>query len=100
MGALDIFLAKGVRFELLADDKIKAQGAIDDAMRVEIKTDKQKIIGELQWREFESLLAIVAPAYNTPPHEYDEIRAAARLDLASALVAYKAMAKAIQVRGG
>jgi hypothetical protein len=49
-----------------------------------------------QWREFESLLAIVAPAYNTPAHELDEIREAARNDLALALVAYRLMAKEIR----
>jgi len=50
-----------------------------------------------QWREFEALLAAVAPAYNTQPHELDEIREAARNDLASALIAYRLMAK--EVRG-
>jgi hypothetical protein len=49
-----------------------------------------------QWREFESLLEIVAPAYNTPAHELDEIREAARNDLASALIAYRLMAKEIR----
>jgi hypothetical protein len=49
-----------------------------------------------QWREFESLLAIVAPAYNTPANELDEIREAARNDLASALTAYRLMAKEIR----
>jgi hypothetical protein len=50
-----------------------------------------------KWREFESLLEVVAPAYNTPAHELDGIREAARNDLASALVAYRLMAK--EVRG-
>ena len=50
-----------------------------------------------QWQEFESLLEIVAPAYNTQPHELDEIQEAARNDLASALIAYRFMAK--EVRG-
>jgi hypothetical protein len=49
-----------------------------------------------KWREFESLLAIVAPAYNTPAHELDEIREAARNDLAWALVVYRFMAKEIR----
>jgi hypothetical protein len=49
-----------------------------------------------QWREFESLLAIVAPAYNTPAHELDEIRETARNDLASALIAYRLMATEIR----
>lgn len=96
MGALDMFLAKGIRFELLADNKIRAQRAIDDAIRAAIKTEKPKIINELQWREFESLLAIVAPAYNTPAHELDEIRQAARGDLVAALVSYRLMAKEVQ----
>jgi hypothetical protein len=48
-------------------------------------------------REFELLLAIVAPAYNTPAHELDEIREAARNDLAAALIVYRFMAK--EMRG-
>jgi hypothetical protein len=51
-----------------------------------------------QWREFESLLAIVAPAYDTQSPELDEIRAVARGDLASALIAYRLMAKQIESR--
>ena len=51
-----------------------------------------------QWREFESLLAIVAPAYNTPAHELEEIRDTARNDLTSALIAYRVMAKQIERR--
>jgi hypothetical protein len=51
-----------------------------------------------QWQEFEALLEIVAPAYNTAANEYDEIREAARNDLAWALVVYRFMAK--EVRGG
>jgi hypothetical protein len=49
-----------------------------------------------KWQEFESLLAIVAPAYNTPANELDEIREAARNDLASALIAYRLMATEIR----
>ena len=48
-----------------------------------------------QWQEFESLLAIVGPAYRTPEHEYALIRAAARGGLADALTAYRAMAAQI-----
>lgn len=48
-----------------------------------------------QWREFETLLAIVGPAYRTPEHEYAEMRAAARGDLPDALIAYRAMAAQI-----
>ena len=51
-----------------------------------------------KWREFEMLLAIVAPAYNTPAHELDEIRNTARDDLSSALIAYRVMAKQIERR--
>ena len=50
------------------------------------------------WREFESLLAIVAPAYNTPTHELAEIRETACNDLAAALIAYRFMAKQIERR--
>jgi hypothetical protein len=96
MGALDTFLAKGVRFELLTNDQIAAQGALDDSLRAAIRSEKPKIINELQWREFESLLAIVAPAYKTPAHELDEIREAARTDLTAALIAYQTMAAAMR----
>jgi hypothetical protein len=98
MGALDTFLAKGIRFELLTEDQIRAQGALDDSLRAAIKAAKPNIINELQWREFEALLEKVAPAYNTAANEYDEIREAARNDLAWALVVYRFMAK--EVRGG
>lgn len=50
------------------------------------------------WQEFEMLLAIVAPAYNTASHELDEIRDTARDDLSSALIAYRLMAKQIERR--
>jgi len=99
MGTLDTFLVKGICFELLTNDQIRATGAIDDALRMAIRAEKPKIIIELQWQEFESLLATVAPAYNTPAHEYDEIREAARNDLASALIAYRFMAKEIRKFG-
>ena len=49
-----------------------------------------------QWHEFMSLLGIVGPAYNTASHEHDEIREAARGDLASALISYRHMAKQIE----
>lgn len=49
-----------------------------------------------QWREFESLLEIVAPVYNTPSRELAEIRETARNDLASALIAYRLLAKQIE----
>ena len=49
-----------------------------------------------QWREFETLLAIVGPAYRTPEHEYAEMRAAACGDLPGALMAYREMAAQIK----
>ena len=45
-----------------------------------------------QLREFESLLAIVGPAYNTPANEYADIREAARRNLQAALECYRLMA--------
>ena len=48
-----------------------------------------------QWLEFKRLLAIVAPAYRTPAHEYAEMRAAARGDLACALIAYRELARQV-----
>lgn len=53
----------------------------------------------IEWLEFEALLAIVAPAYNTPAHEYAWAREAARGDLDAALIAYRLMAKEIEVIG-
>ena len=95
MGALDAFLARGVRFELLAGAQLKAIGTLDENLRADIKATKPTIIGELQWAELETLLAIVGPAYRTPEHEYAEMRAAARGDLPGALMAYRAMAAQI-----
>jgi len=46
-----------------------------------------------RWREFESLLAIVAPAYNTPAHEYAEIRETAAGAFKAALETFTNMAK-------
>lgn len=99
MGALDAFLAHGVRFELLAGDQLKAIGSLNENLRMDIKATKPAIIGELQWVEFESLLAIVGPAYRTPEHEYAEMRAAARGDLPDALMAYRVIAVQI-LKGG
>jgi hypothetical protein len=45
-----------------------------------------------QWQEFEALLAIVAPAYDTPAHEVEWAREAARGDLDAALVSYRELA--------
>lgn len=52
-----------------------------------------------QWLEFKRLLAIVAPAYRTPAHEYAEIRTAARADLACALIAYRELARQVDANG-
>jgi len=48
------------------------------------------------WLEFESLLAIVGPAYRTPEHEYAVMRECARSDLANALTCYRAMVARIK----
>jgi len=97
MGALDTFLAKGIRFELLTEDQIRAQGALDDSLRAAIKAAKPNIIKELQWREFEVLLAIVGPAYKTPVDEYAQIRAVARHDLSGALICYRELLKQLAI---
>jgi hypothetical protein len=49
-----------------------------------------------QWPELESLLAIVAPAYSTPTHEYAEIREVAATDLAAALTCFRELARQVQ----
>lgn len=51
---------------------------------------------EGQWREFESLLAVVGPVFNVTVTEYELIREAARRDLPAALEAYRDMAKQIE----
>ena len=96
MGAVDRFLTHGIRLELAADDNIRAIGTLNEMLRAAIKTQKTQLIYELQWREFESLLAIVAPAYKTPAHELDEIRAAAKHDLDAALTTYRNIAKQLK----
>ena len=48
------------------------------------------------WREFESLLAIFAPAYNTSAHEIDELRQLARDNIDDALSCYRIMAKQVR----
>ena len=45
------------------------------------------------WAEFEALLKRVAPYYQTPEHEYIEIREAAAKDIEAALQSYRAMAE-------
>lgn len=47
-------------------------------------------------REFECLLAVVGPAYRTPPPQYREIRETARCDIYAALSAYREMAAQLE----
>lgn len=96
MGAVDQFARRGIRLEMADGDNVRAIGTLNDSLRAAIKTQKAQIIDELQWQEFESLLSIVAPAYNTPEHEYSETRDAARGDLSGALMAYREMASQIK----
>ena len=96
MGAIERFLTHGVRLELAANENIRVTGKLSDWLRTAIKTQKTQLMHELHWREFESLLAIVAPAYKTPAHELDEIRAVAKCDLPAAILAYRTMANHIK----
>ena len=96
MGAVEQFLRRGIRLELADGDNVRAIGTLNDSLRAAIKTQKAQIIGELQRREFEALLSIVAPAYNTLAGEYMEIRAAAAGDMAAAIQSYRIMAKQIK----
>ena len=96
MGAVEQFAWRGIRLELADGDNVRAIGALNDSLRTAIKTQKPQIIGELQRREFEALLAIVGPAYNTAAHEYAELREVALNDLANALVYYRNEAKRIK----
>ena len=98
MGAVEQFARRGIRLELANGDNVRAIGTLNDLLRAAIKTQKIQIVDELQWQEFEALLSIVAPAYNTPAHEIDEIRNTARNDLPSALISYRLMAKQIEGR--
>jgi hypothetical protein len=52
-----------------------------------------KVTSAEQWREFESLLAIVGPAFNTPAHEYAEIREVAAGDPINALECFRTLAE-------
>jgi hypothetical protein len=45
------------------------------------------------WAEFEALLKRVAPYYETPEHEYAEMREAAAKDIDGALKSYRIMAQ-------
>ena len=98
MGAVEQFARRGIRLELADGDNVRAIGTLNDSLRAAIKTQKTQIIDELQWQEFETLLSIVAPAYNTPAHELNEICNTARNDLSSALISYRLMAKQIEGR--
>lgn len=96
MGAVEQFTRRGIRLELADGENLRAIGKINDSMRTAIRIQKAQIVGELQLREFESLLAIVAPAHNTPAHELNEIRMTARADLSAAICSYRAMARYIK----
>lgn len=48
------------------------------------------------WAEFEALLKRVAPYYQTPEHEYAEIRETAAKDIEAALQTYRLMAKELE----
>lgn len=93
MGALEDFARIGVRLEIEDAGNLRAFGQLTESARLAIKARKPELITELQRREFESLLAIVGPAYNTPAHEYPEIRQAAASDLPAAILAYRTLAK-------
>lgn len=95
MGLMESLSGAGIRLELARDNNIRAIGQLTDDVRKAIKAQKQSLVAELQWREFEILLAIVGPAYKTPEHEFAEIRNAARADLAGALIAYREMVEQI-----
>lgn len=99
MGAVEQFTRRGIRLELADGENVRAIGTLNDSLRAAIKTQKAQIIDELERQEFEALLAIVAPAYNTPANELDEIRQSARNNLASALVAYRLLANEIRIFG-
>lgn len=96
MRALEHFLSRGIQLKLVADKNIGVLGNLNDSLREAIKSQKLQIIDELRWQEFESLLAIVAPAYKTTAYELDVIRITARTDLSAAICAYRAMARRIK----
>lgn len=96
MGAIEHFQAHGVRFELQTGDTIRAIGRLDDPLRADIKLHKASIVRELQWGELESLLAIVAPAYNASENEVVEMHQLARDNIDDALSCYRIMAKQVR----
>ncbi len=93
MGAVEQFRRQGIRLELADDNNVRAIGTLTDHARAAIKSCKPQIINELQWRELERLLAIVAPAYNIPADEYPLIREIAESDLPAALTCYRDLAR-------
>ncbi len=95
MGALEEFSRNGVRLEIEGVDNLRAFSTLSESVRSAIKARKQELVRELQWREFESLLAVVGKAFRTPPPQYREIRETAGGDLNAALVAYREMAAQI-----
>ena len=97
MGAVEQFTRRGIHLELADGDNLRAIGTLNDSLRSAIKTQKAQIVDELKRREFEALLSIVAPAYNTPAHEYAEIGEAAAGDMAAAIKTFRSMAR--QIRG-
>lgn len=56
----------------------------------------QQMASNDNWREFETLLNLVAPAFNTPAHEVAAIRQAALRDLSAALSSFRQMANQTQ----
>lgn len=98
MGALEDFARIGVRLEIEGAGNLRAFGQLTKSARQAIKSRKPELITELLRREFEILLAIVGPAYNTPAHEYPQIRQAAANDLPAAILAYRAMSNQCKVK--
>ena len=92
------FLIHAVRFEFNPNHAVRPFGVLSEALMAEIKAQKGNIVYALHWQEFEALLAIVAPAYDTPEYEYDWAREAARGDLEAALVSYQEMAAQVNAR--
>jgi hypothetical protein len=96
MGAVEQFTRRGIRLELADGNNVRAIGTLNDSLRAAIKTQKAQIIDELKRQEFEALLSIVAPAYNTPAHEYQQIREVAATDLVAALACFRELARQAQ----
>lgn len=76
--------------------KVRGNGPALNKWAPVLKQHKPDIVAALQ--EFENLLARVGPLFQTPKHEYDEIRIAAMRDLDSTLQSYRLMAKNIDAR--